>query len=250
MRSCTARSENPLKFLCYLVIALAASRLKVNLPGISRDDVGELSVPAVGGAGTELVGSHGAGLRRGCGAVPGRSSDPASGRLQRLLDRPGHRGDVRRLSLLLVALSDGESHYIAVSGDVRLLRGQHGSAGLGHLADRAPVATKDLVRLLLLELPLLPGGCGRGRHDELAARIHRLADVVADASGDVPHLPFLPSLLWQTGRREAARGRDRRLAHAHDRGPCARHRGQGPDHARPFTESSSLRRRGGEGTQD
>ncbi len=30
-----ARSENPLKFLCYLVIALAASRLKVNLPGIS-----------------------------------------------------------------------------------------------------------------------------------------------------------------------------------------------------------------------
>jgi len=29
------RSENPLKFLCYLVIALAASRLKVNLPGIT-----------------------------------------------------------------------------------------------------------------------------------------------------------------------------------------------------------------------
>src|SRR5450759_2139301 len=30
-----SRSENPLKFLCYLVIALAASRLKVNLPGIT-----------------------------------------------------------------------------------------------------------------------------------------------------------------------------------------------------------------------
>jgi diguanylate cyclase (GGDEF)-like protein/putative nucleotidyltransferase with HDIG domain len=30
-----ARSENPLKFLCYLVIALAASRLKVNLPGVA-----------------------------------------------------------------------------------------------------------------------------------------------------------------------------------------------------------------------
>ncbi len=29
------RSENPLKFICYLVIALAASRLKVNLPGIT-----------------------------------------------------------------------------------------------------------------------------------------------------------------------------------------------------------------------
>src|SRR5271157_4559274 len=29
------RSQNPLKFLCYLVIALAASRLKVNLPGIT-----------------------------------------------------------------------------------------------------------------------------------------------------------------------------------------------------------------------
>ncbi len=29
------RSENPLKFLCYLAIALVASRLKVNLPGIT-----------------------------------------------------------------------------------------------------------------------------------------------------------------------------------------------------------------------
>ena len=29
------KSENPLKFVCYLVIALAASRLKVNLPGIT-----------------------------------------------------------------------------------------------------------------------------------------------------------------------------------------------------------------------
>ena len=29
------RSENPVKFFCYLVIALAASRLKVNLPGIT-----------------------------------------------------------------------------------------------------------------------------------------------------------------------------------------------------------------------
>ena len=29
------RSENPLKFFCYLVIALAASRLKVNIPGIT-----------------------------------------------------------------------------------------------------------------------------------------------------------------------------------------------------------------------
>src|ERR1700757_4511004 len=29
------KSQNPLKFACYLVIALAASRLKVNLPGIT-----------------------------------------------------------------------------------------------------------------------------------------------------------------------------------------------------------------------
>ncbi len=29
------RSQNPLKFLCYLLIALAASRLKVRLPGIT-----------------------------------------------------------------------------------------------------------------------------------------------------------------------------------------------------------------------
>ena len=35
-----ARGENPLKFLCYLGIALAASRLRVNLPGVT----GTLSV--------------------------------------------------------------------------------------------------------------------------------------------------------------------------------------------------------------
>src|SRR5271163_758230 len=29
------KSENPIKFCCYLIIALAASRLKVNLPGIT-----------------------------------------------------------------------------------------------------------------------------------------------------------------------------------------------------------------------
>jgi len=56
------RSENPLKFFCYLVIALAASRLKVNLPALP-DNVGELSLSAAGRAGTEFVGSHGSGLR-------------------------------------------------------------------------------------------------------------------------------------------------------------------------------------------
>src|SRR6204780_5714424 len=29
------KSQNPVKFFCYLVIAIAASRLKVNLPGIT-----------------------------------------------------------------------------------------------------------------------------------------------------------------------------------------------------------------------
>src|SRR5450755_5093974 len=29
------KSDNPIKFFCYLVVALAASRLKVNLPGIT-----------------------------------------------------------------------------------------------------------------------------------------------------------------------------------------------------------------------
>src|ERR1017187_5020301 len=29
------KSENPIQFFCYLVVALAASRLKVNLPGIT-----------------------------------------------------------------------------------------------------------------------------------------------------------------------------------------------------------------------
>jgi hypothetical protein len=45
-------SRDPLKFLCYLVIALVASRLKVNLPGITGTmSVNFLFLPL--GAGTE-----------------------------------------------------------------------------------------------------------------------------------------------------------------------------------------------------
>jgi hypothetical protein len=53
------RSQNPLKFFCYLVVALAASRLKVNLPGIT----GTMSVNFL------FLLLDGTGLRGGGGAV-------------------------------------------------------------------------------------------------------------------------------------------------------------------------------------
>ncbi len=92
-------SENPLKFSCYLAIALAASRLKVNLPGIAGTmsvnflflllGVLELSLPEA--------------MALGCAAVVvqylARSSDSDPSRVQRLFDRAGHRGDLCPVSL-------------------------------------------------------------------------------------------------------------------------------------------------------
>jgi hypothetical protein len=95
------RSENPLKFFCYLVIALAASRLKVNLPGIT----GTMSVNFLFLLLGVLELSLSEAMALGCAAVVvqclGRdrpSSD--SSRLQRLLDRAGHRDYLRLVSLL------------------------------------------------------------------------------------------------------------------------------------------------------
>jgi putative nucleotidyltransferase with HDIG domain len=68
----------------------------------------------------------------------------------------------------------------------------------------------------------------------------------ADASGGVPHLPFLPPLSGQTGGRKAARGRDGEPAPAHHRGAGAGHRSQGSDHARSPAASARLRHRSGE----
>ena len=62
-------SQNPLKFFCYLVIALAASRLKVNLPSITGTMSVNFLFLLAGRAGTEPAGDHGARLRGGSGAV-------------------------------------------------------------------------------------------------------------------------------------------------------------------------------------
>ena len=63
------RSENPLKFLCYLVIALAASRLKVNLPGITGTMSVNFLFLLLGVLELSSAGNHGDGLRGGGRAV-------------------------------------------------------------------------------------------------------------------------------------------------------------------------------------
>jgi hypothetical protein len=96
-------SENPLKFCCYLAIALAASRLKVNLPGIAGTmsvnflflllGVLELSLPEA--------------MALGCAAVVvqclGDHPIPIQVAFQRLLGGNGHRGNLRLISLFLGA---------------------------------------------------------------------------------------------------------------------------------------------------
>src|SRR5690348_879891 len=77
---------------------------------------------------------------------------------------------------------------------VNLLRVQHGTGGRGDLSDGTQVAGEDLVGVLLLVVPVLPGGSRNRRVNELDQRNHRLANLAAGAAGCVPHLPFVSPL--------------------------------------------------------
>ena len=95
--------HDPLKFSCYLAVALAASRLKVTLPGITGTMSVNFLFPASGHHGTQCRRDDGAGVRRGRSAVPGeRSSQSAAYCVQPVLHRIGDWGNVLRLQLLAI----------------------------------------------------------------------------------------------------------------------------------------------------
>ncbi len=165
--------EHPLKFTCYLVIALAASRLKVNLPGIT----GTMSVNFLFVLLGVLELSLSETMALGCAAVVVQ----CLGR-----DRPVPVQVAFNVCSTALAIASPFSSIailcciarihppmLLFPGGLRLFHRQHASDGSHHLADGTPLAAQDLVGMLLLEFPLLPGGRRRSRHDELAARLSR-----------------------------------------------------------------------------
>src|SRR6266404_9158030 len=56
-----------------------------------------------------------------------------------------------------------EGNHLVGTGSQRLLPGEHGSRGSGHLADRAQVAFEDLEGMLFLVIPVLLPRRWRGR---------------------------------------------------------------------------------------
>ena len=180
-------SKNPSEFICYLLIALLASRLKVKLPGITGTmsvnflfillGLLELSFPE-----TLVLG--------------------ASSILVQCIyrDRPSTVQVTFNLcaNAVSIMLAYGVYHHppfalilasrpllLAVAASTYFDRG-------GDRIDGTQVVPADLGRVLFLVLPLLPGGSGRRRHHRLVRYRLQLGDLAAHLPRHLPDLPFLP----------------------------------------------------------
>ncbi len=109
------------------------------------------------------------------------------------------------------------SHHRADAGGGRvyLLCHQHDAGRDRDLAYGKEDIPQDLVRMLFLVVPLLPGGSGDFGLGQLCQPLRRLANVVAGLAGNLLDLSFLSSLSRATGRRKAARGKHGGAALAH-----------------------------------
>ncbi len=155
------RSENPLKFFCYLVIALAASRLKVNLPGIT----GTMSVNFLFLLLGVLELSLSEAMALGCAAVVVQCFDR---------NRPVPIQVVFNVCSTALAIAvtfvtyrysfvhtcREEPLHPAISGGVGLLRGQYASGSGRHFVDGAKVAAKDLGNCYFWSFPYYLVGAG------------------------------------------------------------------------------------------
>ena len=196
------QSSDPVKFACYLIAALLASSLKVSLPGIEGTlsvnflftllGILELSLPE-----TLLIG-----LASTLGQFywkPARqvklvqlvfnwsqvtvSSAVAYGAYKLVviyvLHAPGP------LALLVAAIT----HFACNTAAMSTIIG---------LTEDKPIS-KSLDRQLSLVVSLLHGRSGGGGPGPFSEQAHRMAIVSAGAAADLPDVPLVSSLSWQTG---------------------------------------------------
>ncbi|SPE23380.1 hypothetical protein SBA2_1200002 [Acidobacteriia bacterium SbA2] len=166
-------SKNIAEFICYLGIAILASRLKVNLPGIT----GTLSVNFL----FILIGvlelsfklhrnaDSGRGLDDGTVPVSGTSQGAAIN-VQRVRGFCFDGAGLRGLSPSSGQPAVGQPAGSAGSSGDSLLHRQRGFHRGSHIADGTPAPHPHSGGLLLLVVSLLPGGSGDRRRDCLAQR--------------------------------------------------------------------------------
>ena len=199
-------SNDPLKFVCYMLAALLASPLKVSLPSGTLSvnflftllGILELSLPE-----TLLIG-----LVSTLGTVlletsPAPATGPAG--LQSLASHGFGGGRLRRLPVCFHPRS--ACARSARSGRCRryTLRREHPRHLDHHRVDRKQAVLQGLDRLLSLVLSLLHGG-GRGRGSgQLPQPEYRLAIVVAGAAADLSDVSLLSPLPGQARNRKEAR---------------------------------------------
>src|SRR5258706_6037165 len=87
----------------------------------------------------------------------------------------------------------------AAGSSVCVLFRKHASSGAGHFADRKQAHPKPLVRFLLLDVSILPGGRwnrGVGGMDESPGAV---GNVAAGAAGGLRGVPVVSSLSGKAG---------------------------------------------------
>ena len=192
-------SKNIAQFICYLLIAILAARLKVRLAGDHRHHVGELPVHPAGHTGTGLCGDPGFGDRRHPGAVLlSRPPQPAAGHVQSVGERHFDRRRLQRLPPGDLRGAGEEPSPAAGIGRDHLLRRQHRFDRSRDRAHRTQVHQEPVGGMLLLVVPLLPGGRRLRRNDRLVQPRVRMGNVAADRSHHLPDLPVLSAVSGKT----------------------------------------------------
>ena len=221
------QSQDLMRFACYAAVAILASGLKVQLPGIDGTmsvnflfillGVLELSLPET--------------LVIGCTATSGAkcvAGTQAPRSHQGSVQRRRHDGQRQLPDLSVVSLARWkawrEQAHSADGGGAGFLLREHFADLDRHCDDRRKIQPQGLVRMLFLVVPLLPGGRGRCRPRRHCQPLRRMANIAAGSAADLLGLSLLspvsgpPRSGKGTSRsREAACRADRLAEHAHDR---------------------------------
>ena len=193
------QSQDLMRFVCYLAVAVLASGLKVQLPGIDGTmsvnflfillGVLELSLPE-----TLLIGCT-ASLVQSVWQTRKRL-DPSQSAVQRSRhDGQCQRAHLPQLSLAVARFGSNKPILLMVAALGLLLR-QHASHLRRNRAHRGQIEPQSLVGVLLLVVPLLPGRCRRGWTGRHREPVRGMGNVPARAAPDLLGVSLVPACIW------------------------------------------------------
>ena len=191
-------SKNIAQFICYLLIAILAARLKVRLPGIT----GTMSVNFL----FILLGILELGFAETLALATAAILVQCFYR-----DRPSPLQVTFNLSASAMSIAIAYNVYhLAISraqvksslaagiGGSHVFRGQHGIDRRRDRAHRAQVDPAHLGGMLFLVVSLLPGGRRLRGHDRVVQPRVRMGDLAAHRAHHLPDLPVLSAVPGKT----------------------------------------------------